>query len=97
VQRSAKLAGVFSLRGCLCLESVHATRKTSDLSPVPPDAVADLLVTHIRDTLHQELVLGNDRFKAEVERLTGQRQQPRRCGPRTEKSAVSCKRAQFLL
>ena len=40
------------------------------------------LITDIRDALNTGLVLGNDRFKQEVERLTGQRQNHLKRGPK---------------
>lgn len=49
------------------------------------------MVTHIREALNQGLVLGNDRFRREVEELTGQRQQHRKRGPKPRTSAVSSK------
>ncbi len=44
------------------------------------------LITDIRDALNTGLVLGNDRFRQEVEELTGQRQQHLKRGPRATKS-----------
>ncbi len=40
------------------------------------------LVTNIRDTLNQGLTLGNNQFKLQVERLTGQPQRLRKRGPK---------------
>jgi putative transposase len=40
------------------------------------------LITDIRDALNTGLVLGNDRFKQEVELLTGQRQRHLKRGPK---------------
>jgi putative transposase len=40
------------------------------------------LISDIRDALNTGLVLGNDRFREEVEQLTGQRQQHLKRGPK---------------
>ena len=47
--------------------------------------LADKLIDDIRAAVNQGLVLGTDRFRAEVEQLTGQPQQPRRRGPKPRK------------
>ena len=43
------------------------------------------LITDIRDALNTGLVLGNDRFRQEVEQLTGQRQRHLKRGPKSTK------------
>ncbi|MGI9309779.1 MAG: transposase [Gammaproteobacteria bacterium] len=48
--------------------------------------LATELITDICDALNTGLVLGNDRFRQEVEKLTGQRQRHRKRGPRPAKS-----------
>lgn len=48
--------------------------------------VSTQLITDIRDALNTGLVLGNDRFKQEVEKLTGQRQRHLKRGPKPTKS-----------
>jgi len=40
------------------------------------------LITNIRNALNTGLVLGNDRFRAEVEQLTGQPQKHLKRGPK---------------
>jgi putative transposase len=47
------------------------------------------LITDIRDALNTGLVLGNDRFRQEVEELTGQRQHRLKRGPKSAKSSQS--------
>jgi putative transposase len=44
--------------------------------------LSEQMVTNIRDALNRGLVLGNDRFKREVEELTGQPQYHRKRGPK---------------
>lgn len=44
------------------------------------------LITDIREALNTGLVLGNDRFRQDVERLTGQRQRHRKRGPRPQRA-----------
>ena len=41
------------------------------------------VITHIRDALNKGLILGNDRFRAEVEALTGARLQHLKRGPKS--------------
>jgi len=43
---------------------------------------ATQVIGDIREALNRGLALGNDRFKAEIERLTGQRQTPGKRGPK---------------
>jgi len=45
------------------------------------------VLSDIRDALNTGLVLGNDRFKAEVEQLTGQSQQHTKRGPKANTAA----------
>jgi hypothetical protein len=40
------------------------------------------LITNIRNALITDLVLGNDRFRAEIEQLTGQPQKHLKRGPK---------------
>jgi putative transposase len=47
------------------------------------------LITDIRDALNTGLVLGNDRFRQEVEKLTGQRLHRLKRGPKPKKSGNS--------
>lgn len=47
---------------------------------------AERLVTDIREALNKGLVLGTERFKAELEQLTGQRQRPAKRGPKPGES-----------
>ncbi len=44
--------------------------------------LTDKLINNIRAAVNQGLVLGTDRFRAEVEQLTGQPQQPLKRGPK---------------
>lgn len=47
------------------------------------------IITDIRDALNTGLVLGNDRFRKQVEELTGVRQHHLKRGPRQEKNSDS--------
>ena len=47
--------------------------------------LTDKLIDNIRAAVNQGLVLGTDRFRAEVEQLTGQQQHPLKRGPKPDK------------
>lgn len=55
------------------------------------------VVTNIRSALNTGLALGNDRFRAEVEQLTGQAQQHRKRGPQAKTAAARRNPDEFLL
>lgn len=52
-------------------------------------AVDAKTLTRIREASNRGLILGNDRFVAQIERMTGQRLRPMRRGPRTKPSGTS--------
>lgn len=47
--------------------------------------IDDTEIHHIRQTTQQNMVLGNDRFKQEIEQLTGRRTNPLQRGPKAKK------------